>query len=143
MGLALEGRNACVCRNNSRPRLWLFAWVPETVIVERERIVEVLSAGATPQAEPPPTAIVPATHSPVLPPQEISPPSEVVPETTAMWKVRKEVLRWGPEMLPRSSLRKRNANEANELDQWLGVPVGTFTAPYTTPHFIPKSVKED
>jgi hypothetical protein len=98
-------------------------------VVERERIVEVRVE--VPAALPGPETPLKAssggnedtTHADTSP----------SPETVRMFQVRRDVLDFGPEMLPNPkpvANPMSPADTAREIDRWLDVPPGTFTAPY-------------
>jgi hypothetical protein len=119
----------------------LLTWEPQTVFVEKERIVETPSAGVSAQ-EP----ALPSRDSQLTPPasarfEERTPPGADASEKLAMWKLRNEVLRWGPEMLPPSgSTSNLNPAQAKELERWLDLPGGTFTTPT---RIVPKKSRRE
>jgi hypothetical protein len=98
----------------------------QTIVVERERIVEVRVP------EPPGTSGFPArressSHDDETVQLEPSPS----PETMRTLQIRRDVLRWGPDMLPVSTHVESTDSpdsEAGEINRWLNVPPGTFTA---------------
>lgn len=107
----------------------LFAKQPEPTIVERERIVEV-RVPVVPEA--PAEAPVPSGPRIEFTRVEPRPMLTTNTETVQMFKVRRDVLRWGPEMLPASKSVEKGmtaSETARDLDRWLGVPNGTFSAP--------------
>ena len=106
---------------------FLFFPVHPTVI-ERERIVEVrIPVPVSPPALEPPREPIPAKIDGS--PREDQSPS---PDAIRMFQVRRDVLRWGVEMLPASktSTVPTRRDTAADLDRWLEVPAGTFAAPY-------------
>ncbi len=99
----------------------------QTIVVERERIVEVRVP------EPPSTSGFPARReSPSQDDETVQLESNPSPETVRTLQIQRDVLRWGPEMLP-ISIPAENSDslysDAGELDRWLNVPPGTLTAP--------------
>jgi hypothetical protein len=131
-----------------------FFWIPESsfepppqvhapslyppVVRSNEEILPPGSAHFVqpPAGNPTPTPTIPAP----IPVPEVSPSTE----TIEMWKVRNEVLKWGPEMLPPSHTSTKSVGDpSKELDRWLGIPTKAFTAPYNPPQFFPKFGKED
>jgi hypothetical protein len=112
-------------------------------VIERERVVEVrvpvpVEREQPEQHSPLPRGVNEARH---VEPDEAGPS----PEAVRMYQVRRDVLRWGEDMLaagkptgpaPRASAR--------DLDRWLDVPPGTLTAPYqNAPRLFPKILGDD
>lgn len=120
-----------------------FLFSPEhPTVIERERIVEVrILVPVSPPAPELPKETVPAKIE--RPPSEERSPS---PEAIRMFQVRRDVLRWGPDMLPASKdlgspIRR---DTAEDLDRWLELPAGTFAAPYRkTPRLFPNILGDD
>jgi hypothetical protein len=111
----------------------LFPERQETTIRERERLVAAPNTTPNPdRPSPPPINEVKHINS------DESGPS---PEQIRMFQVRRDVLRWGPEMLPaaRQVGGSPSRDSERDIDRWLDVPPGTFTAPYqAAPRLLPK-----
>jgi hypothetical protein len=108
--------------------LLIFPGDRQPVVVERERIVEVF----VPVPAEPRLSQSPSVSSPAAAP-EIVQSEPLSPEALRMFQVRRDVLRWGPEMLPASKpveMPRSPRDSARDLDRWLEVPPGTLTAPY-------------
>jgi hypothetical protein len=114
-----------------------FAATPSTPIVQyNERIVYV------PQPAEAPTY---AMTTPVreTPPEPKVKKSAEASETAKLLKQRRDVYRWGVEMLPESRSNGGGRSEdvaARDLTRWLNLPPGTFALPAHQPK---KPVKED
>jgi len=97
-------------------------------IVERERIVEVrVPVPALP--EPPRPSSAPVSD-PVR--ETVQKEPALSPEAVHMFQIRRDVMRWGPDVLPESRpVEKLSSDEsARELGRWLELPPGVLTAPY-------------
>jgi hypothetical protein len=113
----------------------------EAVLVDREKIVEVqvpvpMEIGPQPQTQSP------GPHELT---QVDSAPS---PEAVHMYQVRRDVLRWGVAMLPASKpvakMPVNSGDTTRDLERWLDVPSGTFSAPTAKPaRLFPKINGED
>lgn len=97
-------------------------------IVERERIVEVRVPVEVPVPIPAPS---PAPTVNEFVKADVSPS----PDAVHMLHVRNDVIRWGVDMLPapRSGGNPPPLNRSDDLDRWLGVPLGTFAVPNQKP----------
>jgi hypothetical protein len=71
--------------------------------------------------------------SPAPPPAAAKASSEAPPDDSLrMLRVRRDVFRWGIDMLPRSQSTGPDVSSdmtARDLDRWLNLPPGTFAAP--------------
>lgn len=111
---------------------------PQTVVVERERIVEVRVG--VPVEKPIELSPAPRLHEVTHEDEGIS------AETVKMYQVRRDVLQWGVAMLPGTKPARKvslSSQNAGDLERWLEVPTGTFVAPPAKqPRFFP-AIKGD
>jgi hypothetical protein len=101
---------------------------PNNVYVERPIYVQV------PAPEPTSVATVPDRLQLVSTPKALK--SDETSDTAKALQVRRDVFRWGIEMLPESKSAGGGPSQdvmARELNRWLNLPPGTFTSPATQP----------
>ena len=89
-----------------------------------------------PERAPPPPAAEPGSPAPATPPPK-SAASEEAAQTARLLRQRRDVLRWGVDMLPESRPaggRGPSADvTAREVTHWLNLPPGTFALNPTAP----------
>ena len=120
----------------------MFSNHQQATVIERERYVEVRVPVPSNEKPPPLTE----SRSPDL--NEVKQTdSTVSPETVRLLQVRRDMLLFGPEMLPAEKPANKApsfGDQANDLDHWLDVPRGTFTAPYQkSPRLFPNVIGDE
>ena len=108
----------------------------QTVVVQRERIVEVPVPVPVDNPQPSPPNFNEVVHV----------DSGPNAETLLMFQMRRDVLRWGVSMLPPSKpveKTPKRGDSTRDLERWLDVPSGTFTAPYSRTSVLFPMIKGD
>jgi hypothetical protein len=101
---------------------------PNTITVERPVYVQV------PAPEAPSVATVPERLEPVSTPKTLK--SDDSTDTAKALQVRRDVFRWGIEMLPESKSAGGGPSQdvmARKVTHWLNLPPGTFALPAAQP----------
>ncbi len=97
----------------------------QTVVVERERVVEVRVPAPVEAPAPSPNLTEVKFEG-----------AQASRETVQMYQVRRDMFRWGVALLPPTKpMEKARAvrDATGDLERWLEVPAGTLTAPYAKP----------